>query len=81
MSEVFRVNKTKDFTVMANHHLRNTNLSLRAKGLLSLMLSFPKSWDYSLVGLSKIGKEGMGAISSALKELEQEDLYVNGCVI
>lgn len=72
MSEVFRVNKTKDFTIMANHHLRNTNLSLRAKGLLSLMLSLPESWDYSLAGLSKISKEGVNAISSALKELEQE---------
>ena len=76
MSEVFRVNKTKDFTVMANHHLRNTNLSLRAKGLLSLMLSLPESWDYSLVGLSKISKEGVSAISSALKELEQEGYLV-----
>ncbi|MGL6201394.1 MAG: helix-turn-helix domain-containing protein [Lachnospiraceae bacterium] len=72
MSAVFRVNKTKDFTVMANHHLRNTNLSLRAKGLLSLMVSLPESWDYSLVGLSKISKEGVSAISSTLKELEKE---------
>jgi len=72
MSEVFRVNKIKNFTVMANHHLRNTKLSLRAKGLLSLMLRLPDSWDYSLAGFSKISKEGTSAISSALKELEQE---------
>jgi hypothetical protein len=76
MSTVFRVNKTKDYTMMANHHLRNRNLSLRAKGLHSLMLSLPESWDYSLVGLSKISKEGVSAISSALKELEQEGYLV-----
>ena len=44
---VFRVEKTKDFTVMSNHHLRNTELSLKAKGLLSLMLSLPEDWDYT----------------------------------
>lgn len=44
---VFRVEKTKDFTIMCNHHLRNTELSLKAKGLLSLMLSLPEDWDYA----------------------------------
>ena len=44
---VFRVEKTKDFTVMSNHHLRNVSLSLKAKGLLSLMLSLPDNWDYT----------------------------------
>ena len=44
---VFRVEKTKDFTIMSNHHLRNTELSLKAKGLLSLMLSLPEDWDYA----------------------------------
>lgn len=44
---VFRVEKTKDFTVMSNHHLRNVSLSLKAKGLLSLMLSLPDNWDYA----------------------------------
>ena len=48
---VFRVEKTKDFTVMSNHHLRNTELSLKAKGLLSLMLSLPEDWDYTTKGL------------------------------
>lgn len=67
MSEVFRIYKTKDFTVMSNHHLRNTCLTLRAKGLLSLMLSLPPSWDYSLAGLAKIRREGTRAISAAYK--------------
>ena len=48
---VFRVEKTKDFTIMCNHHLRNTELSLKAKGLLSLMLSLPEDWDYTTKGL------------------------------
>ena len=50
---VFRVEKTKDFTIMCNHHLRNTELSLKAKGLISLMLSLPEDWDYTpqLIGL------------------------------
>ena len=47
---VFRVEKTKDFTIMCNHHLRNTELSLKAKGLLSLMLSLPEDWDYTTKG-------------------------------
>ena len=46
---VFRVEKTKDFTIMSNHHLRNTELSLKAKGLLSLMLSLPEDWDYTII--------------------------------
>lgn len=49
---VFRVEKTKDFTIMCNHHLRNTELSLKAKGLLSLMLSLPEDWDYTTKGLA-----------------------------
>ena len=54
---VFRIEKTRDYTVMANHHLRNTKLSLKAKGLLSLMLSLPEDWDYTTKGLAKICKE------------------------
>lgn len=68
---VFRVEKTRDFTVMSNHHLRNKNLSLRAKGLLSVMLSLPEEWDYTLKGLAHISKEGVDAIRSAIKELEK----------
>lgn len=68
---VFRVEKTKDFTIMSNHHLRNRTLSLKAKGLLSLMLSLPEDWDYTTKGLAQICKEGVDSISTALKELEK----------
>ncbi len=68
---VFRIEKTKDFTVMSNHHLRNKTLSLKAKGLLSLMLSLPEDWDYTTKGLAQICKEGVDSISTALKELEK----------
>lgn len=67
---VFRVEKTRDYTVMANHHLRNTALSLKAKGLLSLMLSLPESWDYTTKGLATICKDGVDSICAAVKELE-----------
>ena len=73
---VFRVEKTRDYTVMSNHHLRNTKLSLKAKGLLSLMLSLPENWDYTTKGLSRICKDGIDSINSAVKELE-----TNGYVI
>ena len=73
---VFRVEKTRDYTVMSNHHLRNTELSLKAKGLLSLMLSLPENWDYTTKGLSRICKDGIDSINSGVKELE-----ANGYVI
>ena len=68
---VFRVEKTKDFTIMSNQHLRNPKLSLKAKGLLSLMLSLPEDWDYTTKGLAQICKEGVDSIGTALKELER----------
>lgn len=68
---VFRIEKTKDFTIMSNHHLRNIKLSLKAKGLLSLMLSLPEDWDYTTKGLAYICKDGIDSIATALKELEQ----------
>lgn len=68
---VFRVKKTRDYTVMANHHLRNKALSLKAKGLLSLMLSLPEDWDYTTKGLACICKDGVDSICSTVKELEQ----------
>ena len=71
MMAVFRVEKTKDFTIMCNHHLRNAELSLKAKGLLSLMLSLPEDWDYTTKGLAHICKDGVDSISTALKELER----------
>ena len=67
---VFRIEKTKDYTVMANHHLRNRALSLKAKGLLSLMLSLPDDWDYTTKGLSHICKDGVDSISATVRELE-----------
>ena len=68
---VFRVEKTKDFTIMSNHHLRNVALSLKAKGLLSLMLSLPENWDYTTKGLALICKDGVDSIGAAIKELEK----------
>ena len=73
---VFRVEKTKDYTVMANHHLRNTVLSLKAKGLLSLMLSLPENWDYTTKGLSCICKDGIDSINATVKELEEQGYVV-----
>lgn len=67
---VFRVEKTRDYTVMANHHLRNTALSLKAKGLLSLMLSLPEDWDYTTRGLARICRDGVDSICATVKELE-----------
>ena len=66
---VFRVHKTRDFTVMSNHHLRDKNLTLKAKGLLSVILSLPDDWKYSIAGLASICKEGTSAVKSALQEL------------
>jgi len=67
---VFRVEKNKNYTVMANYHLRDENLSLKARGLLSMILSLPDDWDYSLAGLVKISKDGLTAVRAALHELE-----------
>ena len=68
---VFRVEKNKGYTVMSNHHLRNKELTLKAKGLLSQMLSLPENWDYTLAGLSNINKESIDAIRTAVLELEK----------
>ena len=68
---VFRVERTRDYTVMSNHHLKNKDLSLKAKGLLSQMLSLPEKWDYTLAGLSAINRESKDAIRSAVNELEK----------
>lgn len=67
---VFRVEKTKDYTTMANFHLKDRTLSLKAKGLLSLMLSLPDYWDYSLAGLASICKDGKDCIRNTVNELE-----------
>ena len=68
---VFRVDKTADYTVMSNTHLREREMSLKAKGLLSLMLSLPDTWDYSIEGLVAICKENETAIKSTLNELKK----------
>ena len=68
---VFKIEKNDNYTVMSNYHLRDKNLSYKAKGLLSFMLSLPEDWDYSLAGLCKISKEGRDGIRSILKELQE----------
>ena len=73
---VFRIEKTRDYTVMANHHLRNTELSLKAKGLLSLMLSLPEEWDYTTKGLAHICKDGVDSICAGVRELEEQGYVV-----
>jgi hypothetical protein len=67
---VFRVEKNKNYTVMSNHHLKDKNLTLKSKGLLSLILSLPDEWNYTTRGLATICKEGVDCIGSALKELD-----------
>ena len=67
---VFRIEKARDYTVMSNYHLRDRSLSLKAKGLLSLMLSLPEDWDYTMNGLARICKDGIGSISGGIRELE-----------
>jgi len=73
---VFRIEKTRDFTVMSNHHLKNRSLSLKAKGLLSQMLSLPEDWDYTLKGLTYINSDGIDAIREAIRELERAGYIV-----
>ena len=72
----FRVNKTKDYTVVSNYHLKDKNLSLKAKGLLTLMLSLSDNWDYSIIGLNSISKEGVKAIRNTLNELKEHRYLV-----
>ncbi len=77
---VFRIEKTRDYTVMSNHHLRNAGLSLKSKGLLSMVLSLPEDWNYATGGLAKICKEETDSIGSALKELERARYIVRNPV-
>lgn len=69
---VFRVEKNNNYTVMANYHLRDKELSFKAKGLLSYMLSLPEDWDYSLNGLARVSKEGIKAIKNIINELKEK---------
>ena len=73
---VFRIERTRDYTVMSNHHLCDKALSLKSKGLLSMMLSLPEDWNYTTRGLAKICKEGVDAIGGALRELESAGYIV-----
>ena len=81
---IFRINKNNNYTTISNYHLQDKNLSLKAKGLLSVMLSLPKGWDYSVRGLSSICKETKDTINGILNELEKNNylvrkrIYVNG---
>ena len=73
---VFRVEKKEDFTVMSNYHFKDKRLSMKAKGLLSMMLSLPNEWDYSLNGLTVMSKEGITAIRAMVQELEDNSYLV-----
>ena len=73
---IIRVQHTKDYTVMANFHLRDRNLSLKAKGVMSFMLSLPDTWDFSMEGLAICSKDGVDSVRSALKELEDSGYLV-----
>lgn len=73
---IFRVERTQGYTVMSNHHLKDRTLTLKSKGLLSMMLSLPDEWNYSTRGLAAICKEGVDAIGTALKELEDAGYIV-----
>lgn len=68
---VMRVHKTGNYTIMSNHHFKEKEMSLKAKGLLSLMLSLPADWDYSINGLATLSKDGRDSVMGALKELER----------
>ena len=73
---VFRIEKTRDYTVMSNYHLRDKSLSLKAKGLLSLMLSLPEEWDYTTKGLARICKDGVDSICAGVRELEEHGYVI-----
>ena len=73
---VFRVNKNRNYTVMSNVHLRDKALPLKAKGLLSLMLSLPEDWDYSMRGLAKLSADGLDSTRAAVKALERSGYVV-----
>ena len=73
---IIRVEKTRDYTVMSNSHLRSKSLSLKAKGLLSIMLSLPDDWDYTVAGLATLSADGLDSVRNALKELERSGYLV-----
>jgi len=68
---VIKMPKKKDFTIMPNHHFRDKRLSFKAKGLMSLMLSLPSDWDYTIAGLVTLAKDGRDSVNQGIKELEE----------
>ena len=76
---VFRVERNSGYTIMSNHHLRNKELTLKAKGLLSQMLSLPEDWDYAVAGLAYINRESIDAIRTAVWELEKAGYLLLRC--
>ena len=80
IAQVFRVERNKNFTVMSNHHFKNKDLSLKAKGLLSLMLSLPEDWNNNMRGLVSLSRDGIDSVRSAIKELEHY-MYVERNII
>lgn len=76
MSQVFRVERTKNYTVMSNYHLKDKRLTLKAKGLLSLVLNLPDNWSYNMKGLAYLSRDGIDSVRSAVRELEHFG-YIN----
>ena len=72
----FRVERNKGYTVMSNHHLRNKEVSLKAKGLLSQMLSLPEDWDYTMKGLALINRESIDAIRASLAQFDNDVVVI-----
>ena len=77
---VFKVHKTKDFTIMSNYHFQDKGLSLKAKGLLSMMLSLPEDWDYSIKGLATLSSDGETSVRTGLQELEEHGYLIRSKV-
>ena len=76
MAQIFRVERTKNFMVMSNHHFKNKNLTLKANSLLSLMLSLPDDWNYNMQGLATLSRDGIDSVRSAIKELEHAKIEI-----
>lgn len=71
VAQIFRVERNKNFTVMSNHHFKNKKLTLKAKGLLSLMLSLPGDWNYNMQGLATLSRDGIDSVRSAIKKVKK----------
>ena len=78
---IFRINKTKNYIVISNYHLKEKGMNLKAKGLLSIMLSLPEDWDSSIVGLAKLSADGKDSVMSGLKEFEKFGYLVRSQIV